>query len=288
MADMKISDLPAVAGVNDAQQFEVNDGGTSRRMTYQQLRTKVKQGLDDVYAAKNHNHNTVYATLNHNHDTAYATKTHTHTVAQVSDATTVGRDVLKAADPAAARTAIGAGTSNLTLGTTAGTAKAGDWIPDINTETAGQLPYSRLTDVPSLGGGSYTAGDTFVVGRLFDYSLPTITTNNVPWQIAGTLLAPVDGTVRIKFTHQGGIEIRRGGVWIQSWGSQTGPSDRSYDLTVTRGQAITLRLGRNGSYASPWVSNVRFLSATEAPLLVPIPVYPVLITGGTSPPDIGE
>lgn len=50
---------------------------------------------------------------------------HTHTAAQVSDATAVGRSVLTAADAAAARAAIGAGTSNLAIGTTAGTAAAG-------------------------------------------------------------------------------------------------------------------------------------------------------------------
>jgi len=47
---MKISDLPAVTEVKDAQQFEVNDSGTSRRVTYQQLRTKIKQGLGRVHA----------------------------------------------------------------------------------------------------------------------------------------------------------------------------------------------------------------------------------------------
>jgi hypothetical protein len=51
------------------------------------------------------------------------------TAADITDATTVGRDVLTAADAAAARTAIGAGTSDLTLGTTASTAKAGDYTP---------------------------------------------------------------------------------------------------------------------------------------------------------------
>lgn len=51
------------------------------------------------------------------------------TAGDVSDATTVGRNVLKAADATAARTAIGAGTSNLALGTTPTTAKAGDYTP---------------------------------------------------------------------------------------------------------------------------------------------------------------
>lgn len=51
------------------------------------------------------------------------------TAENISNATTVGRNVLKATDAAAARTAIGAGTSNLALGTTSSTAKAGDYQP---------------------------------------------------------------------------------------------------------------------------------------------------------------
>ncbi|MDN3244157.1 head fiber protein [Streptomyces sp. ZSW22] len=48
------------------------------------------------------------------------------TAANISDATAVGRSVLTAADAAAARTAVGAGTSSLALGTTASTAAAGN------------------------------------------------------------------------------------------------------------------------------------------------------------------
>lgn len=48
------------------------------------------------------------------------------TSADITDATTVGRQVLTAANQTAARTAIGAGTSNLALGATASTALAGN------------------------------------------------------------------------------------------------------------------------------------------------------------------
>lgn len=51
------------------------------------------------------------------------------TTAQISDATALGRSVMTAGDQAAARTAIGAGTSNLAIGTTASTAKAGNYTP---------------------------------------------------------------------------------------------------------------------------------------------------------------
>lgn len=66
---------------------------------------------------------------------------HTHTAAQISDATTVGRSVLTAADAVAARTAIGAGTSSLTLGSTASTAAAGN-----HTHT-----HASLTDTTTIG-----------------------------------------------------------------------------------------------------------------------------------------
>ncbi|MEB4780816.1 head fiber protein [Paenibacillus jamilae] len=51
------------------------------------------------------------------------------TVDNITDATTVGKSVLKATDAAAARTALGAGTSNLKVGETGNDAKAGNWAP---------------------------------------------------------------------------------------------------------------------------------------------------------------
>jgi len=55
-----------------------------------------------------------------------APSSHSHEAVQVSDSTSVGRQVLTAASAAEARTAIGAGTSSLEIGTTGSTAAAGD------------------------------------------------------------------------------------------------------------------------------------------------------------------
>lgn len=59
-----------------------------------------------------------------------AMATHGHLASDITDATTVGRNVLKASDAAAARAAIGAGTgngtSNLAIGSTSTTAMRGD------------------------------------------------------------------------------------------------------------------------------------------------------------------
>jgi|GEM_PF-2814241 len=60
---------------------------------------------------------------------SYAAATHMHAASDVSDSTITGRSVLTALDAAAARTAIGAGTSDLALGATGTTAKAGDYVP---------------------------------------------------------------------------------------------------------------------------------------------------------------
>lgn len=58
--------------------------------------------------------------------------------ANISDSTATGRSVLTAANAAAARTAIGAGTSNLTIGTTSTTAKAGDYQPTIASQATAE------------------------------------------------------------------------------------------------------------------------------------------------------
>jgi len=167
MADMKISDLPAATDALDAQQFEVNDSGTSRRVTFGQMRTKIKTWLDTVYAGLGHHHDTAYAAKSHHHDGTYASASHTHTVDSIADRGGVGDALMKANDKAAARNVIGAGTgnSNLALGWTATTAKPGNWRPHVDTDTAGQLPWSRLSGVPdavtngnlpdALGVGSY-------------------------------------------------------------------------------------------------------------------------------------
>lgn len=72
--------------------------------------------------------------------------THTHVAADISDATTVGRNVIKAADAAAARTAIGAGTgngtSNLAIGATSTTAMRGDGI-----QSVASLPGSPVAGI---------------------------------------------------------------------------------------------------------------------------------------------
>lgn len=85
--------------------------------------------------------------------TAYPPESHSHTAADISDATTVGRSVLTASSQAAARQAIGAGTSSLALGTTASTAAKGDHTHSQYATTAqveARTPEIRVVSSPEL------------------------------------------------------------------------------------------------------------------------------------------
>ncbi len=100
-------------------------------------------------------------------DTALAGKSptgHTHVATDISDSTTVGRNVIKASDAAAARSAIGAGTSSLTLGTSGSTAAAGNdsRLSDTRTPTTGTSPYdityAAQSGTRAVGYGDIPAG----------------------------------------------------------------------------------------------------------------------------------
>jgi hypothetical protein len=101
-------------------------------------------------------------------DVGAAATVHTHTASQISDSTTVGRAVLAAADAAAARTAIGAGTSSLALGTTGSTAAAGNdsRLSDARAPTAHAASHTDGgADEISIDGSQVTGG-TVAFARL--------------------------------------------------------------------------------------------------------------------------
>lgn len=81
--------------------------------------------------------------------TTFTPATHTHPASEISDASTTGRAVLTASTQTAARTAIGAGTSDLALGTTSSTAKAGDYKPTLADLPAGVTISTSGTTRPT-------------------------------------------------------------------------------------------------------------------------------------------
>jgi len=347
MADMKISDLPVAPNVNDAQQFEVNDGGNSRRVTFGMVRDKIKDELgkpltafttptswDDLPAtypkaglipvlirrnlSGNADNNGPPGYLGHYyyvqqffyHDGSVAQLAIPWTTAQlafrarnnngdwmawrrvfdsingtlpttkISDSTVVGRNVLTSPTSAGARAAIGAGTSNLVLGTTATTAKPGNWKPNIDTDTTGQLPYSRLTDVPDFGGAQYTAGDTYVVGRTSDFMDAYPDNGAVPydWSRTHAFLSAADGVLRLRVSQFGRFRVLVDGIQKVFW-SWDAPvkQDKTVDLPIGYGEIIDIQVRpAPGTFVRPAYSNLQFLSATTAPLLVPVNLNPLV------------
>lgn len=75
------------------------------------------------------------------------------TINSIIDASSVGKNLLGAASSSAARSAIGAGTSNLQVGTSATDAKRGDYVPT----------WSELGMVPTSSLPPLAIKDTFVV-----------------------------------------------------------------------------------------------------------------------------
>jgi len=231
MADMKISDLPEASNVNDAQQFEVNDSGNSRRVTFQQIRGQIKQHGDNDYAAK----------------------THTHTAEDISDATLIGQSLMKAIDPVAARGIIGAGTSNLVLGTTADTAKPGDWVPDLAAIPGNNPVFAQ-----------YTAGTNFNVGAL--PAFPASKTNG--WYFPPyALRATSSGTVRIIIQYIREVIVRRNGVDVLSWNSLHLAWAQG-DFYVNYGDTIQVGIRRNSNNSAIVTNNIYFKTASVAPIMI--------------------
>ncbi|WP_100499699.1 hypothetical protein [Geodermatophilus chilensis] len=151
---------------------------------------------------------------------------HGHTATAITDSTTVGRSVLTAADAPAARTAIGAGTSNLAIGTTSTTAAAGN---DIRIVGAAQR---RLTQKAVTGSYTLVAGDA------------TDTVLHTTASSALTITLPADSAVSIA------TEIAL--PWRQYGGGQITFAAGSGATVLSRGSAFKSA----GQYAEGVVTKV--------------------------------
>ena len=99
------------------------------------------------------------------------------TADSITDATTVGKALIRAANAAAARVAIGAGTSNLVIGTTAADAKAGNYQP-----TA-----ANISDSTTIGRGVVTAADAAAVRTLLSIYSQTETNTAITNAVAAVV-----------------------------------------------------------------------------------------------------
>lgn len=122
----------------------------------------------------------------------------------ILDATTIGKALIRAVDAAAARSAIGAGTSNLALGSTSSTAKAGDWKPaaaDISDSTSVGRAVVKAADAAAartaIGAGtsSLVLGTTSSTAKAGDYQ-PTAANISDATSAGRTLLTAADATAQ--------------------------------------------------------------------------------------------
>ena len=111
--------------------------------------------------------------------TSFPPATHTHTAAQISDATATGRSVLTATDAAAARTAIGAGTSSLEIGTTSTTAKAGNYQPTWGQVSGKPGLLTEATAAPATPESTGTKGQYAIAGDVLYICTDTDTWRSV-------------------------------------------------------------------------------------------------------------
>lgn len=118
------------------------------------------------------------------------------TASQITDSTAIGRQVLTATDAAAARTAIGAGTgtSNLAIGTTATTAKAGNYAPPVASAATAGLVRLSTDSVQTVAPASATttAARSYMVQNLESGQMVV----NVPWVNTTYTLPNATTTVR--------------------------------------------------------------------------------------------
>jgi len=158
-----------------------------------------------------------------------------------------------APDAAAARAAIGAGTSNLVLGYSAGQAKPGDWAPTLE-QIGGNLPLHKLAP--------YTAGDNFDAGR-FEANVPFDTGD---WRFVRIgLRAASYGTVRILVNHTKDLLIKLNYQDVLYWGGlPTNDVEHAGDLYVNYGDVIHILLYGSGAKLN-WA---RIRTADVSPMFI--------------------
>ena len=170
---------------------------------------------------------------------------HTHPASQVSDSTATGRALLTAVDSAAARTAIGAGTSSLAIGTTGTTAAAGNRAA---TETATGMVELATTTETTTGTDTVRAVTPAGVKAVADTKAPASHTHAAGDIISGVLAPARLGTG----TASASTVLYGDGAWKAApSGSGSGLSGTGSPegvVTATPGTEYTDTAGTNGAW----------------------------------------
>ncbi|WNN95974.1 minor tail protein [Arthrobacter phage Hirko] len=208
-------------------------------------------------------------------DTQVATRAataHTHAALDISDASTVGRNVLKAVDAAAARTAIGAGTSSLIVGTGATNAMAGNKTFAYS-EITGTVPTSALpplamietTPVASQAAMLALPAQRGDVAIRTDLGKTFILSTDSPGTLADwkEMLAP--GVVTSVAGRVGAVTLAKADVGLSNVDNTTDAAKPISTATASAlaGKAATAHNHDGGDITTGTISDLRIANATS-------------------------
>ncbi|MGY4098031.1 hypothetical protein ACW2Q0_00460 [Nocardia sp. R16R-3T] len=178
---------------------------------------------------------------------------HTHAATDISDSTSTGRAVLTAATQSAARSAIGAGTSTLAIGTTAGTACEGNdsRLSDARTPTAAGQVYD-FTIKSHSGARATGAGNVIPEGVRIERNI-SIQAITIRGETAGTgnLVVelrkngsntgmPAASTIAAA-NHAADTTVAAGGPWAVSAGDRLIPYITTADSPAGNGLQVSFK-----------------------------------------------
>ena len=166
-------------------------------------------------------------------DIGAALAAHTHTSTQISDSTAIGRSILTATTASLARTAIGAGTSSLELGTTASTAAAGNHTHTlVSTSTNGFMAASDKVKLNAIETEATKGADwnTNVTNK------PTIPTNtNQLTNGAGFITDAPDDNKEYVRKSKAWVEASSGGGGSAGWDFPFPTYENGWEYEVSTG-----------------------------------------------------
>jgi hypothetical protein len=186
-----------------------------------------------------------------------ANVSHVHTVSQLSDATQIGRDILQDATAADVRATIGAGTSNLAIGTTSTTAMRGDKTFAFSEITGliatAQLPPIAITNLYTVADQAAMLALTAERGDMVirqDNAETYVLSTDSPATLADWKMITAPGNVTSVAGRQGAVVLTKSDVGLAN-------VDNTSDLnkpistatqTALNGKEATIAAGTTAQY----------------------------------------